>query len=141
MKKFLNFKSALIAVTLIVVLLFVFEFGLRRDPGCTLTGFDAMGQLSTSFWIGAVLGLVVLIALIVWLLKKYNDADDYNISSPMVFGVLAFVMIMWIKAADVKANCGTTGTKGNPANQNGMQDNRQSVEEQERYNDSILKKK
>lgn len=114
------------AFGVVLFLVWVFAFLLDADAPCTVTGLDALGQLSTEFWIWLIV-LSIIGGLIIWYaIRKYKK--DGNLDTGSVQSLLAvaaaILIISTLKAYDVKANCGTTGTKGNPANQHPPDDGR-----------------
>jgi hypothetical protein len=129
-------KKIILAIAAVFVLIWVFAFGLDSDPGCTVTGFDAIGQLSTEFWLWLV-GLWGLGAFIVLKSVAWYKRNGYNPGNTLLFGLALLFIIPTLKAYDVKANCGTTGTKGNPANQQPKDDGRESAEDQLKRADTI----
>lgn len=110
----------------LLVIVWLFEFVLSSDKPCTVTGWDAMNQLSTSFWIWLIVLSSVGGFIIRYAIRKYKKdggVDTGNIQSLLAVGAF-LIIISTLKAYDVKANCGTTGTKGNPANQHPKDDGR-----------------
>ena len=105
-------------IAFIILLVAFLEFFFHKDKGC-ISGMQAMGQLSTGFWIWFIILLAAAGLTIFYLVRKYRkdgNLDTGSIQTLMAVAAL-FMFISMLKAGDVKANCGTTGTKGNPENQ------------------------
>lgn len=122
-------KSTIIAIGIAAVFVAVWciFFLFDSDAPCTVTGWDALGQLSTGFWVLLILATGVAVALTIFLIRKYKAG--FEVSNVTMLGVALIFFISTLKAYDVKANCGTTGTKGNPANKNPKDDGRVPAEE------------
>lgn len=119
MKKKLNPWYIVYAFYGLLVLIWVTEFLIHKNKGCTINGWDALGQLSTGFWIFLILGAGVAGFITWYAIRKYKaDGDTDTGSIQSLLAAAAFIIVIsTLKAYDVKDNCGTTGTKGNPENQ------------------------
>lgn len=104
---------ALAVLVMITVALFVFLFTKGVHEGA-ITGFQALDQQGTDFWIGAILFSVGAGVITYFALRKSKNLGGFGLSLKWLIPVIVFVGIAWGKGCTDKDNDGVTAAGGRP---------------------------